>query len=544
MIVRTRHFGALFAALLIAGSAGTAHRAGAQAQGQPQAQATAWTAITYLSGESVYLEVGTRDGVRVGSKFEVVRAGTVIANLVAEYVSSTRTACKGADPTVVLAVGDSVRYAPVAPDPTPTNAAGTTGQPGAGARLRSPTPPPIRGRFGIRYLVMDPGVGFGNIMTQPAFDVRLDGQHIGNSPLGLVVDVRAQRSIFAAPAGTTTTQPTSLTRVYQAAVIVNSPGSPVRLTVGRQFASALATMGIFDGVALDVDHARTSYGALFGAEPDPYSLGFSSTTREYGAYVQFHNRPAVTPMWSFTLGGVGAYNQGAIDREFAYLRATYNSRRFSLYAAQEIDINRGWKNTLEGGAVATPTSTFVIAQVTVTDALSLNAGVDNRRNVRLYRDYQNPEITFDDSFREGMWGGASLSLLRRIRMSADVRTSSGGAAGAATSYTGSLSISRITRLQGALHLRATSFTGQVSQGSLQSASAELHPFTAVRIEFTTGVRFTSHPLDGSTATRMNWTGIDADISLTRSLYLMFSTSRERGALDHTSLSYASLSYRF
>jgi hypothetical protein len=539
MTARRRHFRALHSALFIA-SVACVGAPGARAQ----TPAPAWTGITYLSGTSVYLEVGTKDGVRVGTRFEVLRAGSVIATIAAEYVSSSRTACTAPNPAVALAIGDSVRYSPVAPAPSSASAAATT-QGTAGAHSRTSTPPPIRGRLGIRYLVLDPGGDVGSVLTQPAFDLRLDGQHLGNTPIGIVVDVRAQRSMFGTPAGGgASTAPTSRTRVYQAALLVNSPGSPRRLTVGRQFATALSTMGIFDGIAFDVDHPRTSYGALAGIEPDASSLGFSTTTREYGAYLQFHNRPAVSPMWTMTLGGVGSYQQGEIDREFAYLRTTYNSRHFSLFAAQELDINRGWKSAREGGSIATPTSTFAIATVSLSDALSLYGGMDNRRNVRLYRDYQNPEITFDDSFRQGVWGGTSLNLFRHLRMSADVRTSSGGTAGDATSYTGSLSVSRITRLQGALHARATRFTGLVSDGRLQSVSAEIHPFGPLRIEFTAGTRTTSHPLDATNATRMDWTGIDADIGISRSLYVMFSTSRETGALDHTHLTYASLSYRF
>ena len=38
-------------------------------------------------------------------------------------------------------------------------------------------------------------------------------------------------------------------------------------------------------------------------------------------------------------------------------------------------------------------------------SVSLNAGWDSRRNVRLYRDLVSPATDFDDTYRQGYWGG-------------------------------------------------------------------------------------------------------------------------------------------
>ena len=506
----------------------------------PDTTVVSWTRITYLSGPSVYLEVGSKDGVREGSRLQVVRAGDVVAELVAVYLSSNRTACTVSRSSATIVVGDSVRFAPVRVSGQASDESVASNTAGHG---RLPTSP-IRGRFGIRYLLLDSGEGTGNTLTQPAFDLRLDGQRVGGTPFGLAVDVRAQRSMYsAALEGRRSTAPASLTRVYQAAVQWSPPGSPTRLSVGRQFATALTAIGIFDGVALDVDHARVGYGALAGFEPDLATFGFSSATREYGAWVQLHNQPSVSQLWSLTLGGVGSYADGQIDREFLYLRAAYTTPRVSIYAAQELDVNRGWRGTQEGAAT-TPTSTFAMAQLSVTSALSVYAGVDNRRNVRLYRDYRTPELAFDDAFRQGLWGGTSVSFLGRIRLAADVRSSTGGAAGEAKSYTGSASVWRITPLQLGVHARATRFAGLVSEGQLQSASIEINPMSRFRIEYTVGARNSTNPRDNLGSSRLTWTGLDADIGIGRSVYLLISTSRESGTLNHSIQSYASLSYRF
>jgi hypothetical protein len=505
----------------------------------------AWTRVTYLSGSSVYVDAGTRDGIKEGGRMEVVRNGAVVAELAVAFVSSTRASCTVSRSSSDPVIGDSVRFVAVRAATTVAGGVGAAGAPGAAARQglfgqRGA----LRGRLGVRYLVIAPGSGGGNSLTQPAFDVRLDGQHLGGSPIGLVVDVRAQRTAYGSSvAGSVAPAATNVTRAYQAALIWNSPGSPARVTVGRQFATALSTIGMFDGAAYDVDGDRWSGGVLTGMQPEPLGMGLAGDIRQYGAYVQIHNRPASNPLWSFTAGGVGAYDRGEIDREFLYLRATYTGRHISLFAAQELDVNRGWRVAAEGSST-TPTSTFAIVNVSVTDWFGLNGGVDNRRNVRLYRDYINPESSFDDTFREGVWGGASVTAFGRLRLASDVRTSTGGTAGTAQSLTHSVSLSRLTPLQLGLRARATTFTGLTTSGELQSASVELTPFGAFRVEFTAGRRHSATPGDASAQTQLSWTSIDADVGIGRSVYLMLSTSRESGTLDHNIQSYMALSYRF
>lgn len=499
----------------------------------------AWARITYLSGASAYIEAGTKDGIREGTKLQVIRGGASIASLVAEFVSTTRASCKVDTASMPLAIGDSVRYVPARAD-TGATSAGTTnaGVTIAPSRARASSATALRGRIGLRYLVLNPG--FGSPLTQPALDLRLDGQHLSDTPFGIAADVRAQRSTSSTVSASATG---NVTRVYQAALIWNPLNAPTRITAGRQFAAALSSVGLFDGVAIDFDRPRASIGAFGGFEPDAVTLGLSNSTRKYGAYAQLHNRPSSAPLWSLTLGGVGAYSFGQIDREFAFARATYNDRRLSVYAAQEVDINRAWKSAAEN-ASTTPTSSFVTALLSLTDALSVSAGMDKRRNVRLYRDYLTPEVAFDDTFRQGEWGGASLSLFGHLRVSADARSSSGVTTGQAQSVTGSVSLYRLTPLQIGIHVRATTFTGTLSEGRLQSASLEVNPFSILRIEVNGGTRDSSRPLDATSATHVTWTGSDADISVGRSVFLMLSTYRESGPTDHSVQSFVSLSYRF
>lgn len=510
------------------------------------ASGAAWAHISYISGGTVYLDVGSKGGLQTGSRLEVVRGGQSVAELTVAYISSSRSACTITRTNVELAVGDSARFTPVAaPAPVTASSATTGGGDSATTATRPATRRAtnrnaLRGRAGVRYLAVDPGGGAPS-WTQPAFDLRLDGHGIGGTPLGLVVDIRAYRQ----RSGASGRNASASTRVYQGSFELASPGAPVRVAMGRQITGALSTIGIFDGISVEANGSHLSGGAIAGAQPDVQTFGLSNDIREYGAYLQVHNKADGSGVWSFTMGGIGSYDKGQIDREFAYAQGMVVTRQFSLYATQEVDINRGWKADVEGRATV-PTATFATARWSISDALSLNAGYDNRRSVRLYRDFVDPELEFDDAFRQGGWAGLALTLGRHVRMFADARQSRGGTGGDAESYTASLGVYRLTVLGLGLQARATQYAGSVAQGQLISGSLELNPWNKFRVEASGGTRVdTRDPaLTGLPKSRLDWQGLDADFGLGRSFYVILSAYSEKGDAGRSMQTYAGLSWRF
>jgi hypothetical protein len=503
----------------------------------------AWARITYISGASVYLDAGTRAGLREGSVAEVMRGGARVAELVVAYVSSNRASCTVRTGTLPI-VGDSVRFAPVVQVAARADSVVPSIAGAPPVRRSTRRVPAIRGRLGVRYFQMNLTGDASTRLSQPAFDARLDGQNLGGSPLGIMVDVRAYRGSRTRPGVDLPVEHTSVTRVYQTALFWHRQNSPTRVTLGRQFSSALSTVGLFDGIAIDIDRRHWSVGGFSGTQPEPATFGFSNDVRESGAYLQLHNAVGRGPSWSLTSGAIGSYARGEIDREFIYLQGVLNTRRFSLYAAEELDVNRGWRSEAEGSST-TPTSTYAMARLSLTDAFSLQGGFDSRRSVRLYRDFINPEIEFDDSFREGTWGGFMLSAFgSRLRASGDARVSRGGVAGRATSYTGSFGVARLTPLGLGAQVRSTVYDGPVAAGTLRSASLEINPFNVVRLQGSAGVRQDNSPLTSGADRRTKWFGGDADMGIGRSLYLMVSTYRESLAQQKTVHSQVSLSWRF
>ena len=62
-----------------------------------------------------------------------------------------------------------------------------------------------------------------------------------------------------------------------------------------------------------------------------------------GGYFQGGARWPRGVRWSLTLGGMGSYDQGELNREFGFFQGTLNSGVVSAVLLQELDLNRGWK---------------------------------------------------------------------------------------------------------------------------------------------------------------------------------------------------------
>ena len=508
--------------------------------------------VSYVSGEAVYIAAGSRDGVYHGSRVVVLKKGAIIAEVRVKFLSSHSAACSLVVSTGQVSLYDTVRFSKV-PKESLTVARGgaATRKPGQSA-LREVG---IRGRvgFSVQYIASQ-STASGQQITQPAADLRVDGLNVGGSPMSFSIDTRTRRTYSLTSGGSSYDQQM---RVYQANVTWANPASGAHVTAGRQYVSALSAISLFDGATAALDKSRWSFGAFYGTLPDIVTMSYSPQIQTYGGYVQVHqgpfnpNAPGGSAHWSFTMGGAGSYDNGQLNREFAFLQAFFSDRRFTLFATQEIDYNRGWKTAMGEPTVA-PTSSFLTAQLQVSDALSIYGGFDNRRNVRLYRDSIDPSTQFDDSFREGAWAGLSLQPSRFFRLGGDARVSEGGTSGRADAYTGWLQSAGGMPFQSTVRLRATKFSSLTQDGWLYAGTLGITPIWRLNFQVTGGLRKQTEIIPGlpglpgvsSGETTVNWYGLDADFGLTRSWFLLISGTHTQGGIETNDQVFTSLSYRF
>ncbi len=500
-----------------------------------RAAGTSALQVTYLTSDSVYVGSGAADGISPGDRFEVVRDGATVATLRVAEVSAHRARCATEPSGGEVRVGDAVRLAPA-------SAAADAAAPAETKPAHESRPFGLGGRIGLRYLYVRRTTGIEGDYRQPALDLRLYGHELGGSAIGLDADVRARRTYRTDASGHTDTEDRN--RVYRLAATYGRPGDPLRIGLGRQFAPSLSVVSLFDGAYAEFRKVRWAVGGFAGTEPDPVHWSYSTDVRDFGAFYEYGSAAASERRWAVTTGAVSSSASGEINRDFVFVQGRYDDRRLAAYLSQEIDVNRGWRKTAENGSTFTSTSTFASVRYRFGDALAIRAGYDDRRNVRLYRDYVTPETDFDDTYRQGYWAGLEGRTGRHFLWGADGRRSQGGPAGAADAYTATLGLVGYTRLGLAARVRSTSYKSTASEGWLHSLSLSADLAEWTRLELHGGVRVQNavslYTPDGN----LNWLGLEWDAYAGRRWLFSLTADRNRGADEDNDQYYASVSWRF
>ncbi len=484
-----------------------------------------------------------------GDVLDVVRNGTVVGWLHVFVVSTHKSGCRREDPGLDIVVGDTVRFVPRV---DPTKPAGAPAAAGTSATGTAAAEAPRRassgrgmlrdwglaGRIGLRYLlVQQPDTGYQ--FNQPGVDVRLSGANLGGSPMGLEVDIRTYRSYRVSGDQSAQLQ---TNRVYRANASWTGREVPVRVVAGRMYSPTLATVSLFDGVLAEYAGPRWSIGGLAGSQPNPVTYGFSSDVRQYGGYATLRGLPGRKSNWGATVGLVGSYQEGEINREFLYLQGYYDTPRFSAYLAQEVDFNRGWKRQ-ESTSWISPTSIFGTARFRVTPQFTLSAGIDSRRNVLLYRDYIDPVIAFDDAFREGYWVGAEAAF-PWMTAGVNARFVRGGGVGDGESYTLILGSSRLPIAWLDVGGRATYYNSERATGQLYSLALGASITPAIHVLLDGGSRRETGLLSTVPETQLLWYGINFDIAFGRHWLYLLSFEQTTGGIEDNRQLFTSFSYRF
>ena len=490
--------------------------------------------VTYIAGRSIYVDAGAEDGVTEATRFQVERDGAVIATLAVEFLSARRASCKVVG-TGDVQIGDTVRFAPV--EPVEEVAAPAAPRKPSRSRYRGRS---VRGRVGVQFLsVSNNGIGESDF-SQPAFSFRMRGYDLGSTGIGANVDIRARQTSRSLSDGTTDND--SRTRIYRLAADWQASGSPLRVTAGRQVETAAAGISIFDGISASWSWERWAVGVLSGSQPDPVDFGMSGDVKEHGVYVQYQKRGVARKRLSFTSGLIGSYEQSEISREYLYFQTLWSTRKITLYLTEEVDINRGWKKEI-GESSLDSTSTFISARYRMSDRLDFQAGFDNRRNIRLYRDRTTPETEFDDDYRTGFWGGAGYRFMDNYRVGLRYRSSGGGTRGTSDNLTGTFGVYGLTDWNVASSFRVTQYSNDVLDGELLSVSGGLDLTSMIRVELSGGLRDETDVFSRASKSQ-TWYGLDLDFRLGQRWYMNLSWVTESGDLEEISQIYASLAYRF
>ena len=501
--------------------------------------------VVYVTESTVYLDAGSAAGIGEGDRIDLTRGGEVIAEVEVRYLSTGKSACFFVERTEWPVPGDLASPSP--PGRAPGSFSSEAPAPDLPADITPAAVPVaagpsvrnlgIRGRVGVRYWALDDRTGIGEDYARPSVSFKLEGKKIGGSDWGFHADVRARRTYRHLTDGT---NPSSTrNRVYRAEVSWDPADSRWRLSAGRQVSPDFAAVSLFDGLLARYETADWSFGAFTGTQPDAATRGYSTEVREIGGFASFDHRRGPGTRWTASSGLVGSYEGSDLNREYLFLRGRYRDRRTFVNITQEIDINRSWKADA-GETGLSPTSTYASLRHQIFTASSIEGGYDNRRRVRLYRDRVTPETDFDDSYRQGVWVGATQKFDRRSRIGVRARSRSGGIW--SFTLTAKTEIPRLYRVH--LRTRNTRFENGHGEGWFHSLTAGLPIGRRIRWEMTRGLR-REEILDDPEGTRsLHWTSMDLDLTLARHWYLSVSGEINRGAGENHRTIYSSTLYRF
>jgi len=497
----------------------------------------ATTRVSYLAGGSVYIESGALDGIAMGDTLEVLRGGEPLGRLIVRFVSSHRASCDTLGVAELPQVGDAVRFTPAAAAPdTLASAASGVPLPAAAAApgpkaTRASAAHRMRGRIGASWLrVESQGSGY----SQPALDVRVDA---AAAAADLAVDIRSRRTIY-----TGTDLQEGIGRVYRMSLSFHDASASRRVTLGRQTAPSLAALSLFDGVHASLGRERWSAGIFAGTQPDPERYRVSGDIVESGGYMEWRSRPRAERRWTLTSGAIASFDHGNVNRDHMFVQASYADRALWASLAQEVDLYTGWKREM-GEPLLSPSSTFLTARAQVTRMLTLNGGLDTRRNVLLFSDPATPETEFDDSYHDGAWIGGELAPAGHLRLGADARFGAGGEGGGYHSWTATGEVLRIPGLEADARWRSTRFVGDRSTEWLHSGGLTVRPFGQTQLGVNAGVR-TVQDVISLVETRVRWEGADLSVGVGRSWYLMLSAERDHGFQTEDLHVYSGLSWLF
>lgn len=489
--------------------------------------------VTYLSGSTVYVDAGSDEGVQVGDRIEVVRDGRAVTVLKVEYVSNHRASCSIVEGAPAV-VGDVVRFQAATPVPA------AVPPPAAEPAPPKRNPGAVHGRAGIRYLWVNDRAPEAPGYSQPALDLRLDAADLRGSGWGFETDVRARRTIRS---GGSTRPDEGRSRVYKAAVFWNGTTQPWGVKVGRQFLPEVSGVALLDGVAAQYRGEGWGTGFFSGSEPDPADSSYSGDVRDHGVWFSFHGSAASPRRWRIATGLVGSYQEGEVNREFVFLQSSYVDRIVTFFVTEEIDYNRGWKKDA-GESTFSSTGTFLSLLVRAGDVVRIRAGYDDRRNVRLYRDYVDPATTFDDSHRRGAWLGMGFEAPRHFRAGLEAKRTMGGDRGDADVYGATWSFGSYGRAAFSIDGRHTHYTNDLLDGWLHAVGIGVDLGARVRLGLTGGIRDEDDRTGFGTTSRVNWYAFDLDAPIGRRWFLTLSADRSDGDGEAIDQVYVTTTFRF
>lgn len=378
--------------------------------------------VSYISGSSIYIDGGRGTGFEIGDTLTVKRKQDTVCTAVIVAVSSSSSSAKVLVQNLQPVVGDRASTVKVVsaqvsqpslriPEPT----------------LPTPTSSPnlVSGYVALNYAATAWG-GSSFDVSQPGavlkFTIsRLAGSWMSFSMYGRTTyDPSGQASRIS-------TKSALDSRLYEAALTLESPSSWFGFSLGRVSSRYVAGMGLFDGAQFYVRMGGLKVGAFGGWESDNTMSSFRIKKQKIGGFVSYGWGAGVFNSSEVTVAYGKGMVEGRLDRDYLYVQSRLRlTTSLFFYQSAEIDMHR-----MEGGGPASElglTNTYISMTYYPIEWLNISGGYDATRSVYLFETMKSIADTLvDQSLKQGFRGSFAIRLPMNISVNAigTLRPSSG-----------------------------------------------------------------------------------------------------------------------
>ncbi len=366
-------------------------------------------AVTYVSADHIYVDGGREDGLNIGDRLGVVVGGdSVVLEVV--FVAGHSGSCRPIMGSLQLKVGDKLfvlRQAlrQGASDTTAAPLATSVEPPAPAAEIpRAHTvahPTRVTGSFGIGYYHWGDGSPAALDFTQTNARLSVKARHLWRENVTLAIRSRGRYDDRARSYGAVGRNAWE-NRLWELSLSYDNPTGRLSATAGRLLPRRLPVVGYIDGGMVELRLTESSrLGLLGGQQPEWWYRTEDFSITRLGGYLHYASPNRGGLAFSQTLGGIGEYHSGTINRSFLASQGQLQiGRSWGISHSAEIDINTGWRKD-RAGESASLSRVFVNTWWRAHSALRLSVSYDNLKRYWTYEYYSLADSLFDDRTRTG-----------------------------------------------------------------------------------------------------------------------------------------------
>lgn len=436
--------------------------------------------VKYISQQSYYLNLGTKQGLKAGDILNVRRNDRLIGRLIVENVAKHSSSCRLLSQTSIIKKGDRAEvFVQVVTSETKekkperlknkkpdSNAKSTVKNRNYSKKKKRKSINRVRGRFSIQSLWLDDKSSSNRDYRQLGLRSKLTVEKFLGLPFELRFRWRSRAHHRTSVISNNISNNEFTHSLYELGLVYQNGKSPFEFGFGRILSHEIRGLGYIDGGLFSFKvNGHWRVGVAGGTQPSLRSSAFQANEQKFGLFLNFEKGDYQTRRISSTVAFSGSYHGGKNSREFVYLQNNFSAgSKFSVYQTVEIDFNRGWKSNYSGNSLQF-SNLYFSTRYSPFDFISLNLSYDARRAVRIFETRSIPDSLFDETTRQGIRSGITLRLSHRVRLSGNfgIRIRQ-GALKNTTSASGSLTIRQILNTWATFNARLSYFSSMFTKG--------------------------------------------------------------------------------